>query len=171
MRINFACGKQTWADWYCIDAVRHPKATRDPDLLYAAEFDGEELRTPLPLADGCAEEVASFHFIEHVFRWEAPAMLAEWKRLLKPGGLLVLELPNIEAAAKNLIAGMDPQMWMFPFYGDPSHRDPYMMHKHGYMPRTIKELVAECGFKDIRILPPQTHGRRANRDMRVEARK
>lgn len=171
MRINFGCGKQTWDGWYCIDAVRHPKATRDPDLLYVAEFDGGEIRNPVPLPDECADEVNSFHFIEHIFRWQSPAMLREWHRLLKPGGVLVLELPNLEAACRNLLAGMDDQMCMWPIYGDWSHMDPYMMHKHGYTPKTIKALLAECGFKDIVMKPPRTHGARANRDMRVEARK
>jgi predicted SAM-dependent methyltransferase len=170
MKLNIGCGKQTWGGYYCVDAVRHPKARREPDLLHAFEFakDGA-LLNPLPLADGCADELHSYHFVEHVYRWEATNLLAEFHRLLKPAGALVLELPNIAAAARNLIAGMDDQMAMWPLYGDWSHRDPYMMHKHGYTPGTIATLLKESGFNDIRVLPPVTHGAKANRDMRVEA--
>lgn len=171
MRINFGCGKQTWPDWFCIDAVRHPKASRDPDLLFALAFNDTQLVEALPLADGCADELHSYHFIEHVYRWEAPAVLAEWHRLLRPGGLLVLELPNLEAACRNLLAGARDQMGMWPIYGDWGHRDPYMMHKHGYTPATIQALVAECGFTNIRMARPQTHKARSDRDMRLEARK
>lgn len=169
MKLNVACGKQTWDGYFCIDAQRNPKATRDPDLLHAFEFDGERLVNPLPLEDGCAEEVCSFHFLEHVYRWEAPALLAEFRRLLRPGGRLVLELPNLEAAARNLLAGKNDQMAMWPLYGDPSHLDPYMCHRWGYTPGTVRALLEECGFTKIKLLPPQTHGARANRDMRVEA--
>ena len=115
--------------------------------------------------------VAAMHAIEHVYEWEAPQLLAEWKRLLQPGGLLVLELPNIEHAARNLLAGMSPQMCMFPLYGDGSHRDPYMCHRFGYTPKTIAALLKAGGFIGIRHLEPRTHGGRANRDMRVEARR
>jgi hypothetical protein len=171
MKLNIACGKQTWPAFYCVDAVRHPKATRDPDLLHAFQFEGATLTNPLPLADGCADQVHSYHFIEHVYAWEAPALVAEFRRLLSTEGLLVLELPNIEAAARNLLAGMNDQMAMWPLYGDPEHVDPYMCHRWGYTPATIKALLESQGFGAIRVLPPLTHGAKGNRDMRVEARR
>jgi hypothetical protein len=54
-------------------------------------------------------------------------------------------------------------------YGDWSHRDPYMMHRHGYTPKTIQALLQECGLRRVALLPPKTHGARRNRDMRIEA--
>lgn len=172
MKINFAAGKQTWDGYYCIDAVKHSKATRDLDLVHALTFDRDgALLNPIPLADGCADEVCSFHFIEHVFSWEAPAVIAEFRRLLKPGGLLVLECPNLELAARNLLAGMKEQMWMFPFYGDPLHKDPFMCHKFGYTPASLEAMVKQAGFTAVKHRAPITHGARINRDMRLEARK
>lgn len=172
MKINFACGRQVWDGFWNVDAVRHPKAPRDPELLHAIKFghDGAVLN-PLPLADGCADELHAMHIIEHVAEWEARHLLAEWRRLLKPGGLLVLELPNLEAAARNLLAGMSEQWWMFPFYGDHSHKDHFMTHRFGYTPRTLAELVKGAGFVKLEQKPPQTHGARTARDMRLEARK
>ena len=170
MKLNIGCGKQTWPGFYCVDAVRHPKASRAPDLLHAFQFaeDGA-LLNPLPLADDCADELHSYHFIEHVYRWEAPALVDEFRRLLKPAGKLVLELPNIAAAAQNLLAGMNDQMAMWPLYGDPEHRDPYMCHRWGYTPETITELLQAHGFSAASVLPPVTHGAKRKRDMRVEA--
>lgn len=168
VKINFGCGKQTWGGYFCVDAVRHPKASRDPDLLHALQFDGDKLLNPLPLADGCCDELHSYHFIEHVYRWESPAVLAEFFRLLKPGGRLILELPDLEKAAKNLLLGSPDQMSMWPLYGDPGTKDPYMCHRWGYTPATMTKLLVDAGYQDIRVLPPQTHGARHNRDMRVE---
>lgn len=168
MKINFGAGKQTWDGFFCIDAVQHPKATRALDLVHAVKFDGTAIQ-PLPLPNDCADELHSYHFLEHVWAWEAPALVREWRRLLKQGGLLVLELPNIEHAARNLLAGMNDQMVMFPFYGDPSHMDPFMTHRWGYTPKTVEKLLKECGFTKVRHMEPRTHGARANRDMRVEA--
>jgi predicted SAM-dependent methyltransferase len=172
MRISFGCGKHTWPGFYCIDAVRHPNATRDPDLIYAATFDKDgALIDRIPLDDECADEVHAYHLIEHVFAWEAPALVAEWLRLLRPGGALILECPNILLAARNLLNGMRDQMCMWPLYGDPSHKDPYMMHKNGFTPETITALLASCGLSSIKVLPPQTHGAKVKRDMRIEATK
>jgi len=60
-------------------------------------------------------------------------------------------------------------MSLWPIYGDWNHKDPYMLHKHGYTPRSIVALLTDAGFRKIELKPPQTHGARANRDMRVEA--
>lgn len=172
MRINWWCGRQVLDGWFNVDALLHPKAPRAPELLHAVEFEAEgRVKNPLPLADGCAEELHAMHAIEHVYAWEAVHLLAEWRRLLKPGGLLVLELPNLEAAARNLLEGLNDQMSMWPIYGDWNHKDPYMMHKHGYTSRTIEALLVGGGFTGVVHKAPQTHGARANRDMRVEARR
>ena len=169
MKINFACGRQTWPGYFCIDAQHNPKASRPVDLLYAFEFEGTHIKQPIPVADNCTEEIFCGHFIEHVFRWEANAVIEEFRRLLKPGGRLILELPDIRKACKNLLKGMDDQMSMWPLYGDWSHQDPLMMHKHGYTPETVTALLRECSMRQIRFTRPQTKKRRTNRDMRVES--
>jgi SAM-dependent methyltransferase len=50
--------------------------------------------TALPLADGAAEVVVSFETIEHLSAADQPRMLAEFARVLSPGGFLVLSSPN-----------------------------------------------------------------------------
>lgn len=169
MKIDFAAGKHRVPGYFSIDAVEHPKAAKPLDMIHALEFESGNLVNPVPLPDGCAEELQSFHFLEHVARYEADSLVAEWHRLLKSGGSLVLELPNIELAAKNLLAGMGDQFSMWPLYGDWSHKNPYMLHKHGYTPKTLKGLLKAGGFEQISILPPRTHGAKLNRDMRAEA--
>lgn len=172
MRINFWCGRQVLDGWFNVDAVRHPKAPRDPELLHAFTFASDgALENPLPLQDGEAEELQAMHALEHVYAWEAPHLLAEWRRLLRPGGLLVLELPDLEHAARNLLAGAKDQLCMWPLYGDPATKDPYMCHRFGYTRRTLAQLLLDNGFDGIVHAAPRTHGARENRDMRVEARK
>lgn len=170
MKINYACGRQVLPGYFNIDAVHNPKASRRPELMHTISFNPDGTvanKTPLP--DGCADELMACHFIEHVFEWEAPFLLLEWKRLLKVGGKLILELPNIQAAARNLLEGLSPQMWRFAFYGDGSHKDSFMCHRFGYTPLSIMAAVEAAGFGNVQIMPPQTHGPRPNRDMRVEA--
>lgn len=169
MKINFACGKQTWPDFYCIDAVQHPKASRPLDLIHAFQFAKGRLKNCIPLDDGCADELHAYHFIEHVYAWEALEVILEFKRLLKPSGRLVLELPDIEKCAQNLINGSKDQLCMWGLYGDPGWKDEFMCHRWGYTPKTICELLRGAGFGFIEVLEPQTHGKRVNRDMRVEA--
>lgn len=170
MKINFGCGKRVLDGFFNIDAVVNPGAKRNPELIFALDFDADgSVREQIPLEDGCSDYVQAMHVIEHFYFWQASSVLAEFRRLLKPGGKLVMELPDIEKAARNLLKGDTDQMSMWPLYGDWSHKDPYMMHRHGYTPATITDLLLQAGFRNIQTLPPQTHGRRHNRDMRAEA--
>ncbi len=161
MKINLGAGKMRPAGFINVDIQEHPKAPSPLDIV-------ADVRA-VPLGDGCADEVHAYHLVEHFYRWEASALVREWARLLRPGGRLVLELPNLELAARNLLAGQPDQMCMWAFYGDPGHQDPYMCHRWGYTPKTIKALLAECGLHEIVMKAPQTHGGKVNRDMRVEA--
>lgn len=162
MRLNLGCGRRVLPGFFNIDIQESPRAKRPLDLK-------ADVRA-VPLGDAIADEVHAYHVIEHFYRWETDAVLAEWKRLLKPGGLLVLELPDLEKACRNLLEGKTEQMSYWGIYGDPSHRDKFMCHPWGFTPKTIRQLLEDGGFTDIRILPPRTHGRKNDRDMRVEAR-
>lgn len=170
IRINYGCGRRILSGYVNVDACVNPKAERAPEVLHALRFNPDgSIVEKTPMLDDFADELLAAHVIEHFREYEAPHVLLEWKRLLKPGGKLILELPNIESASRNLLAGLRPQMWLFAFYGDGSHKDPYMLHKFGYTPASIKTAVEAAGYRDVQILPPQTHGPRPNRDMRVEA--
>lgn len=170
-KINFACGRQTWESFYCIDAKQHPKATRPVDLLHAFVFNRERLLNPLPISAESVEEVHAYHFIEHVYAWEAPAVISEFRRVLVPGGKLILELPNLILACHNLLEGSTDQFSMWPLYGDPGTRDLFNCHRWGYTPKTIKALLVENGMTGVKVGKPETHGRKLNRDMRVTCKK
>lgn len=168
MKVNFACGKQTWDGWYCIDAIQHTKATRPVDLLHSFRFNNGILLNRLPIEDFIVDEIHAYHFIEHVYQWEAASVIHEFKRILKPGGKLVLELPDLTLACKNLLKGSTDQFSMWPLYGDPGTRDVYMCHRWGYTRDTIEKLLKTCSMNRIICMNPKTHGARKNRDMRVE---
>lgn len=165
MRISFGAGRHTPPDFFCIDVVQHPRASRPLDMLH------DITKGPIPLADECADELHAYHVIEHFYQWEAAGIVMEWKRLLSPGGWLFLECPDLEKAARNLLDGLSDQMTMWPLYGDPQHRDPFMCHRWGYTPNTLSVLLQQCGFERITHCQPRTHGGRIDRDMRIEARK
>lgn len=60
----------------------------------------------LPLADGCVDALTAQHVIEHLP--DADAALREWRRVLRPGGVVVLVTPNA--------AFCDPRV-----FDDPTH--------------------------------------------------
>lgn len=170
-RLHLGCGRHV-LDGYCnIDVQPSPKAKRPPDLLAPV--------TSIPLPDGCASEILAVHIFEHLYRWEAPKALSEWHRLLRPGGALILEMPDVVKCAKNLIRlieGSDERALesqaMHGLYGDPGTEDAYMTHRYGWTSKTIKPVLAAGGFGKFKEAETQWHntGKR-HRDFRIEARR
>jgi hypothetical protein len=171
MRLNICCGRHVLDGWINVDVQASPKARRPPEILSTC--------TKVPLPDGCAGEIMVIHGFEHLYLWEVPQALAEWHRLLEPGGLLVLEMPDIKKCALNLLKWIDTQdakhldsQAMHGLYGDPTTMDPYMGHKWGWTPKTLRPVLSHAGFGKLKTAETQWHpiGRR-HRDFRIEARK
>lgn len=78
--------------------------------------------------------VTSFHLVEHLAFEVLIKMLDEIERVLKPGGLVILETPNPE----NFMVGS------FSFYADPTHRNPIPSE-------TLEFLLASRGFTDTKV--------------------
>jgi hypothetical protein len=55
-------------------------------------------------------------------------------------------------------------MWVF--YGDPRWRDPLMVHRWGYTPKSLAQVMAQAGLVNIRQEPAQFKLREP-RDMRI----
>jgi predicted SAM-dependent methyltransferase len=114
-----------------------------------------------------ADEIMAIHVIEHFYRWEAPELVKEWRRVLKPGGKLILECPNLLKLCQIFLAKFPPvDQAYWGLYGDQRHQDPLMCHRWGYIPETLYQLVKDAGFKRIEIATPIYHI--PVRDIRVE---
>ncbi len=164
MRLNIGCGKKRIPGYAGVDIS--PSAAAD--IVAPAD--------EIPLPDGSITEIMAVHLLEHFYQWQAPKALAEWARLLRPGGILVLELPDLMKWARNLVEGRmgkhPDQLHMWAAYGDPRTQDPLMAHHWGYCFETLKPLLVEAGFENIVEKPTQYHAiGRGVRDFRVEATK
>lgn len=129
----------------------------------------------LPYGDGTIDRIAGIHVLEHVYEWEAKPMLTEWKRTLKPGGQLILELPCMDKVFYYLARVFEKQesmagfMSWFALWGDPRHQESAMCHKWGYTKQMLIDLLTAVGFEQITIKQPNYHF--PMRDMRVECLK
>jgi SAM-dependent methyltransferase len=170
LRLNLGCGDKILAGYVNVD-VAASRAGMRPDVLC-------DLHDLAPFADASADEVLAVHVVEHFWRWEVAAVLREWVRVLRPGAPLVVECPNLASACgeflRDPVSGSRPdaagQRTMWVFYGDPRWQDPLMVHRWGYTPESLAQLLAEVGLVDVRQEPAQFKLREP-RDMRVVGRK
>lgn len=137
------------------------------DLSESAEVHSDVRKLDMP--DEYADEIMAIHLFEHLYRWDAEPTLREWFRVLKPGGLLVLELPDLLKCCANILAGAEDRYGLFGLFGGPADGNPLMVHKWCYSFAELRDVVRAAGFVKVKNLPTQYH--KKNRDMRLEARK
>ena len=165
-KLNLGCGDKLINGYINVDLVTE-RAGVPPDVNC-------DIRKLTVFDTNYADEILAVHVIEHFWRWEVEAILAEWVRVLKPNGKLILECPNLISACEEFLkdpeAGSSPnqkgQKTMWVFYGDPRWRDPLMVHRWGYTPRSLATIMNAAGLTQLQQEPAQFKLREP-RDMRI----
>ena len=94
MNVNLACGN-TYIDdknWINFDYVSTGKSVLQADLL-----------AKLPLVDSSIDFVYTSHFLEHIPRKYLNSFLSECYRILKPGGIIRIVVPDLEEICRSYL--------------------------------------------------------------------
>jgi ubiquinone/menaquinone biosynthesis C-methylase UbiE len=140
------------------------------------KYQKADISKPLPFEDSYADEIFTCHVIEHFWPWDVQEILKDWIRVLKPGGQLITECPDLDGACRLLVGAnkeMNAEVWrlaMFALYGDPKFKNIEQRHKWGYTDKTLISLLMGLGLKNVRREPAQFKMREP-RDMRIVAEK
>ncbi len=169
-KLNLGCGDKILPGYINVDVAASRRGLK-PDVLC-------DLHQLAPFENDSVDEILSVHVVEHFWRWEVVGILREWVRVLKPGGTMFLECPNLLAACHELLQnpdiatgpGQEGQRTMWVFYGDPAWQDPLMIHRWGYSPRSLAQVMHEAGLVNLRQEPAQFKLREP-RDMRMAGEK
>jgi len=170
IRLNLGCGDKILPGYINVDVVSE-RAGNKPDFV-------TDIRSLEGIPDSFADEVLAVHVVEHFWRWEVLDILKEWCRVLKPGGKMILECPNLRSACEEFLKnddaaalpGPEGQRTMWVFYGDPRWRDPLMVHRWGYTPVSLARVMHEAGLVNLQQEPAQFKLREP-RDMRIVGKK
>ncbi len=166
LRLNLGCGDKILPGYVNVDVVNE-RSGRCPDVIC-------DIRNLIAFSDNTADEILAVHVVEHFWRWEVVSILKEWVRVLRPGGRMALECPNLQTACeeflRNPVTYSEPgsmgQRTMWVFYGDPQWEDPLMVHRWGYTPLSLANVMTEAGLIGIQQEPAQFKLREP-RDMRI----
>lgn len=111
-------------------------------------------RFPWPVADGAVAEILASHILEHFTRHIGREFLQECWRILRPGGVLRLAVPDYDVFADCMVSGdwtrVDGYRWTdanFFFGGDPeSEPRAHWRHKYAYTFGLLEHILREIGF-------------------------
>lgn len=131
---------------------------------------------PWELRQGQWAEIYLIHGIEHFYLWDAMILLSNMHEALAPGGLLVMEQPNLKTCCevylglKKPMTKIESHSGIGGIYGGPT---PFLAHKYGWTPETLTEACISVGFspEKIKTGPGLAHPCAYGRDFRVEATK
>lgn len=166
IKLNLGCGDKILDGYINIDVVES-RAGEKPDVIC-------DLHDLSKFPSNSVDEILAVHVVEHFWQWEVTDILKEWIRVLKPGGKLILECPNLISAAEEFLknsdlaamGGSEGQRSMWVFYGDPGWKDPLMIHRWGYTPNSLATVMSAAGLIELKQEPAQFKLREP-RDMRI----
>jgi len=138
--IDIGCGRGEWLELLRDNGLIGRGVDMNRVLLDACRglgldvIDGDAIESLRGTHDGSAGAITALHIVEHIPFDHVIALLDEVKRVLRPGGLIILETPNPE----NLSVA---HHW---FYLDPTHRNPLP-------PEALRWIVEARGFQGCRV--------------------
>jgi ubiquinone/menaquinone biosynthesis C-methylase UbiE len=107
---------------------------------------------------GPFDALYSSHCLEHLYPHQVPVALAEFLRVLKPGGKALIIVPDLEdvrpteealyLSEAGWICGLDM------YYGKASlvAENPFMAHHCGFVAETLRETMEAAGFIDCVVM-------------------
>ena len=148
--LDLGCGRGEWLELLTEQGFNARGVDLDDGMLQACRERGLQIETAdaltylQTLSAGSLCIVSGFHIAEHLPFGVLQQLVVEAKRVLMPGGLLILETPNPE----NIAVGTNS------FYVDPTHERPIP-------PELLSFLPEHYGYQRCKVLrlqeSPQLH--------------
>jgi predicted SAM-dependent methyltransferase len=140
--VHLGCGPINHPAFINVDAIPLPHV----------HYVGGISRLPM-FRDETVDLLYASHCLEHLSYRDTQEILAEWCRVLKPGGVLRISVPDLdrlieiyEADDRNLgsIIGQ--------LYG--GHDNPYNVHMAIFTRTSLEHLMVDVGFENCRLWSP-----------------
>jgi len=150
MKLNMGCGeydKRSGEGWVNVDV--RPEV--NPDVVWDLE------KTPYPWPDESAEEILLKDVLEHLSWRVTESVLRECFRILKRGGRIYIQCPDMEDIARRVI--LDPDFhfgelrgWRAVSFWVYGRQDPWGgVHKAGFQIWSLRKLLTDIGFEVLDI--------------------
>ena len=109
----------------------------------------------LPEDIGQFDTIIASHVLEHIYRLEILPTLKHWYEHTKPGGTLMVAVPDIYWAAEQIISETKDYMgWLLHLYGSGGDSG-LLSHRMGFTIKFLRDVVTLAGFTvtEARLTP------------------
>lgn len=105
---------------------------------------------PLDFPSDSVDEVRASHVLEHFGHQQVASVLTEWVRVVKPGGIVKIAVPDFEGIARRYLSGEAIPTQGFVMGGQEDQLD---FHKSIFDIESLTELMRACGLRDVVFWP------------------
>ena len=131
--------------------------------------------TKLEFDDNSVSEILASHVFEHLNPYHSIAILQDWLRVLKPGGKLIMEMPDIEQLCKRFVTASTGERYgiLNAIYGSVNTTNVggpdniTSPHLFGWWPQSLWDHLTNAGFTNIEFMNEKIPHPESN--LRVEA--
>ena len=138
MKLHLGCGDRCIPGWTHIDIVDRPHI----DICHRVD------RLPM-LLDGSVDVIYACHVLEHFLRSEILNVLTEWRRILKPGGLLRVSVPDFDALVRVYSRTQCLENILGPLFGRQDYT--YNYHYMVFNRTMLSYCLTSAGFREPRL--------------------
>jgi SAM-dependent methyltransferase len=143
VRLNLGAGDDRRPDWISVD-LRPEVADVVCDVRKLEHW-----------ADGEVDEILAEDILEHFPADQTADLLAEWHRVLRPGGLLTVKVPNLFQLARAIVAYTDLGRYevvtalVCNIYGGHKWGPEGSLdcHHTGWVPAQLHAVLVDAGFE------------------------
>lgn len=117
------------------------------------------------VADASVDAVWSAHNLEHLLPHEVPVALAEFHRVVRPGGFVAVTLPDLQqiaelvaqdkledAAYVSMMGPITPLDMLYGLRSALAAGNLFMAHRMGYTATTLEAYFTRAGFTPVRVI-------------------
>lgn len=106
----------------------------------------------LPYADESVDEIYASHVLEHIPHARTALVLQEWRRVLKPGGVVRIAVPDFDKLRDQDFDSSEGIMAPHILMG--GHTDDHDVHHNVFNYRRLADYLQRLGFEDVREFAP-----------------
>lgn len=141
--LNLGCGNRTYTEYPSGHRCINVDERRNLTALDVAT----NLNQGLPFKDECCDYILASDIIEHFPYAKTKAIIREWVRVLKKGGVIEFRLPNLAYICQQYINGRDAKVVSWLLYGGQDY--PGNFHYVGFDRKWFSSVCEKCGLKEV----------------------